>query len=586
MTKKQRAAELVLDVYKDSREFYSTLRNEWNSLYKLSIGESDKKKKKFNRFVPVIPSYKALVLPRLAGRLPIFQVEGRSPEDHDHAELMEDTVEYFLDKSNFHEFEVNLIDQAITYGTAIAQTGWELSKKSVHPDMVEQTGRAPEAYEDQPCYEIVAIENVFPHRKKIKMQDEWGIVIREEVSRRDLKNDPNIDNASLGQVGAPTNEDDWFSQNNRNTGVNQVNKNPTSDPDEDILIKLTYWGPFDGEESVITLVNGTVVCRMERNPFWHQQKPFVKLDYKPNPHSFFAEGMVKELKDLQLELNEIRNTRSAARATALKTPLMVDRGANVNLDQLVWEHSAVWAYDATQNPNPIKPMMIDPKLLDLNHEEETVIRDMQVRSGVNDAVIGGNDVGVQGGNTATGASLAAEQTSLRFKTQSILIDNAIQELGEQTISNIQQYIDKQLVFAISGDEDLQWRQYDPSMMRQFSFDFKVSPMSTFVEPKAAKREKLLQLKQLFDQDPSIDQDKLDQLILDAFDIDADQVKKSKEQMAKEAASQELEQVATQINSPEFAQMPPQEQQLLVSHMNQIRSQVEGQPQEQPEAMPA
>jgi hypothetical protein len=210
---------------------------------------------------------------------------------------------------------------------------------------------------------------------------------------------------------------------------------------------------------------------------------------------------------------------------------------------------------------------------------------MQVRSGVNDAVIGGNDVGVQGGNTATGASLAAEQTSLRFKTQSILIDDAIQQIGEQTISNIQQYIDKEMVFAISGDEDLEWRQYDPTTMRQFSFDFKVSPMSTFVEPKTAKREKLLQLKQLFDQDPSIDQDKLDTLILDAFDIDADQVKKSKEQMAKEAAAQELEQVAQEINGPDFAARHPEEQQLLVDHMNQLRGQVEDQPQEA-EAMPA
>lgn len=579
MTKKQRAKDLVLSVYQDSKDFYSSIRNEWPSLYKLSIGESEKKKKKFNRFVPVIPAYIDLILPRLAGRLPIFQTTGRSPDDHEHAELMDEVVQYFLDKTDFHTFELNLVRQAIVYGTAIAQIGWDLQKKSVHPDMVQEGGDTEMVYKDEPYYAIVPIENVFPHRKKVKIDDEWGIVIREEVSRRDLKNDPNIDNASLGQVGAPVNEDEWFSQVNRNTGQNNENKNPTSDPDDDVLIKLTYWGSFDGEESVITVVNGAVVCRMERNPFWHQCKPFVKLDYQPNTHSFYSEGLVKQIKDLQLELNEIRNVRSAARSIALKTPLLVDRASNVNTDELKWEHSAIWLYDANQNPNPVKEMRVESKLLDLNNEEETVIRDMQLRSGVNDAVTGGNEVGVQGGDTATGASIAAEQTALRFKTQAILIDNVIKEIGNQTISNIQQFVDQEMVFNITGDEDMEWRQYDPTMMRQFRFDFQVSPMSTFVEPKTAKREKLLQLKQLYDQDPTVDQDKLDRMIMEAFDMDSDQLKKSSEEIAQMQSAQELEEVANQINGPEFATMPPEEQQLLVDHMNTIRSQVEPQEEE-------
>ncbi len=581
MNKKQRAKELVLNVYRDSKDFYSSIRDEWNQLYKLSVGQSDKKKKKFNRFVPVIPAYIDLILPRIAGRLPIFDVAGRSPDDDAHGDLMKKVVDYFLDKTNFHEFEVNFIQQAIIYGTSVAQIGWNLQKKPAHRDVAEMTGVVEDIYKDEPYYQIVPIENLFPHRKKVKIDDEWGIVIREEVSRRDLKNDPNIDNASLGQVGAPQNEDEWFSQINRNTSRNQNGeKNPSEDPDDDVLVKLTYWGPFDGEESVIAVVNGSVVCRMERNPFWHQCKPFVKLDYKPSATNFFCEGLVKQLKDLQLELNEIRNVRSEARAIALRTPLLVDRGSNVNIDQMKWENSAVWLYDQTQNPNPIVPMRVESKLLELNTEEETTIRDMQLRSGINDVVTGANDVGVQGGDTATGASIAAEQTSLRFKTQSILIDIAMQEIGNQTISNIQQYVDSQMVFSITGDDVSEWRQYDPNTMRQFRFDFKVMPQSTLVEPKSAKREKLLQLKQLFEQDPSIDQDKLDDMILDSFDIDADQIKKSKEQMAKEQASMELEQVATQINSPDFAMMRPDEQQLLVDHMNSLRGLVE-QPGQQP-----
>lgn len=570
-SKKHRARDLVLDVYKDSKEFFEPIRSKFDELYNLSVGIATKKKKKFNRFVPYIPAAVDLILPRLAGKLPVFDINGRTEDDHQHADIMKNVVDYFLGKTNFHLFELDFIKQAMVYGTAVAQVGWDLQKQATHPDYAEKSGEAQRIVKDEPAYKIIPIESVFPHRKKVSMQDEWGIVIREEVSRRDLKNDPNIDNAALGQIGSPVNEDEWFTQINRNANSSPEEKNPTGDDENDVFVKLTYWGPCDGEEYVIVLVNGTTVVRMERNPFWHQQKPFVKLDYNPNPHNFFAEGLVAQLKDLQLELNEIRNVRSAARSIALKTPLMVDRGANIDTDSMKWEHSAIWLYDAIQNPEPIKAMTIPSKLLELDREEERVVSDMQMRSGVNDVVVGGNEIGVQGGDTATGASIAAEQTSLRFKTPAILIDEAIKQIGDQTISNIQQYVDRELVFGIAGDEGLEWRQYDPQMMQQFRFDFTVSPMSTFTEPKAAKREKLIQLKQLYDEDPTIDQDKLDRMILDAFDMNSDQLKKSQEELAQDQQTLELEEVAQQINSPEFAQLPPEEQQMMVQQMEQLRS---------------
>lgn len=578
--KKQRAKDLVLDTYRDSKEFFEPIRNKFYDLYQLSIGKPLKRKKKFNRFVPYIPAAIDLVLPRLAGRLPIFEVNGRSEDDHQHATIMNNVVEYFVNKTNFHQFEMDAIKQAMVYGTCITQNGWDLQKQPLHPDLVKDDKETSRIVKDEPLHTIIPIENVFPHRKKVRIQDEWGIVIREEVSRRDLKRDPNIDNAALGQVGPSTSEEEWFDQRNQNAQVHGNDENATGDEDNDILVKLTYWGPFDGEEYVITVVNGSTVVRFERNPFWHQLKPFSKLDFTPNPHSFFCDGLVAQLWDLQLELNEIRNVRSAARAIALKIPLLIDRNANVNLSEIRWEHSAKWLADFKNNPNPIRPMEIPSKLLELDREEERVVADMQLRSGVNDVVIGGNEIGVQGGDTATGASIAAEQTSLRFKTQTIQIDQWIKDIGEQDISNIQQFVDRELVFAISGKEGLEWRTYTPDMMRQFRFDFAVQPSSTFVEPRAAKREKLLQLKQLYDEDPTIDQDKLDRMILDAFDMQSDQLKKPSDEIMRDQKALELEELAMQISSPEFDQLPPEEQELLLVQMEQLRAEIGQEPGQQ------
>lgn len=594
---KQKAKSLVLDTYGDSRNFYSAHLNELNNLWKLSVGEPLKaKKKKFNRFIPYIPAAIDLILPRLAGRLPIYQVTGRTEDDHPHANSMEKVVEYFLDQTKFHEFEIKYIHKSVVYGTILCQIGWKFEQKPGYKD------RKP-IIVDRPEYTIIPPENVFPHRKKISIQDEWPIIIRSEVSRRDLQADPNLDKAVLGQLGAPMGSDEEFFDSinrSRPQSMTNTNDNIGSDKGSDIFVKLEYWGKFDvnndgvEEECVITLINGELVARLEQNPFWHQRKPFAKLDFSADAHRFFNEGLVKQNWELQLELNDVRNTRSEARNIALKTPLMVDRGAGVNTDVMTWENSAIWSYDSRKNGNnnPIQPVTIPSHLLELDREEVAVKGDLQVRSGINDVIIGQKEVGVTGGDTATGASLAAEQTTLRFRTQGVLIDEAIKEIGEQTVSNIQQFVDRDVAFKIAGDprhgDKFTWTTYKPDEMRQFEFDFEVTPMSTIVEPKAAKRERLIALKKIYDQDPRIDQDMLDAMILEAFDMDPQRILKSQEEQAEDNNAMILEDIAQKINDPSFATLPPEEQEALAQQLQQLQGGMNagsGSPEANPGVLP-
>lgn len=585
MANKSKAKELVLSTYSSSRDFYQSYHNELEETWRLANGEVLKKKRKFNRYIPYIPAAIDLILPRLAGRLPIFEIVGRTQDDHQHASVMQKVVDYFLDKTNFHDFELKFIRQAIIFGTAIAQVGWDFKKAAVHPDLAKE-GMPTDVVRDDPEYTIIPLENVFPHPQKIRMQDDWPIVVRSEVSRRDLMNDPNVDSRVLGQVGAPKSEEEIFSQINRSPRGGSQNttrmENDTADKDSDVFIVYTYYGPYEGKNYIISVVNGSQVVRCEPNPFWHQQIPFVKLDYTADPHRFFNTGLVAQLRDMQLELNEIRNVRSAARAIALKTPLMVDRNAGIDIDSLKFEPGAVWPYDydKTRNAEPIRPFTVPSKLLELDREETAVKADLQLRSGMNDVTVGQDaSGGVQGGDTATGAAIAAEQTSLRFKTQAIMIDEAIQCIGEQTISNIQQFIDRENAFRITGDpkseQKFEWLEYSPELMKQFRFDFKVAPMSTFVEPKAAKREKLISLKSLYADDPKIDQGMLDRMILEAFDMDPDQILRPEAEVMADQDAMQLQELATQINSPEFAQLPPEEQQMMFEQLQQLKAQVDG-----------
>lgn len=585
----QRALNTVNNVYAESRDFYMAKRQEYDELWRLAHSIPQAKGKKFNRFIPYTAAAIDLVLPRLAGRLPIFEITTLNEDNEMAAEIMQKLVEWYLDKINFHDFEVRYIKSALTYGTALVQIGWDLQTKTYHPDVAKRMGKDKQINVDEPVLSIIPIEQVYPHPRKVRIHDEWPLIILEKVTKYDLMQDKTLDQAAIKALGEPVGIDRalMFSQINKqpNKNLNMITQ-PIETPMYD---KLTYYGLFDIDgsgdevESVITVVDGTAVVRMEQNPFWHQCKPFVKLDYNPDPESFFNDGLVKQLKDLQLELNELRNVRSMARALSLKAPLMVDRAANVDLDVLKFSPEAVIPYDQGLSRNPIKKLEIDGKLLELDREETAVKGDMQLRSGINDVVTGTQDVGVTGGDTATGASIAAEQVNLRYRVQAILIDNAMKEIGQQLCWNLQQFIDQPKAFRILGKEDGQeWLKIKPEMIRGgednlIEYDFQVTPMSTLVEPKSAKRERVLVLKNLYGQDPRVDQDALDRQVFQLFDMDPDKLLKSQEVQGQDSHAAELENLSRQILDPSFAQLPPAQQQQMLHSLEQLKAMGQGQP---------
>lgn len=595
---KQQALDTVLKVYAESKDFYNSRRNEYEELWRLAHSIPTAKGKKFNRFIPYTAAAIDLILPRLAGRLPTFEVTSLAEENQMAASIMQKLVEWYLDKIDFHDFEVRYIKSALTYGTAIVQVGWDLRAKAYHPDVAKRMGKDKKIVADEPVLQIIPIEQVFPHPRKVKIHDEFPMVILEKATLYDLKTDKNLDQSIVSKLGEPVGADKaiTFSQTNKQPlkNINSINQ-PQETP---VYEKLTYYGLFDvagdGEmvESIITVVDGTHVARLEQNPFWHQCKPFVKLDFNPDPESFFNDGMIKQLKDLQLELNELRNVRSMARALSLKAPLMVDRAANVDLDVMKWSPEAIIPYDAGFSRKPIQKLEIDGQLLALDREETAVKGDMQLRSGVNDVVTGTRDVGVQGGDTATGASIAAEQTNLRYRIQAILIDNAMKKIGEQLIWNLQQFIDQPKAFRILGKEDgQQWLDIKPEMIRGegdnlIEYDFQVQPMSTLVEPKSAKRERIMVLKNLYGQDPRIDQDALDRQVFQLFDMDPDNILKSMEQQGQDSHATELEALSRQILDPGFSQLPPQQQQQMLHSLEQLKALGQGQQMpDMPEPIP-
>lgn len=574
-----KARAIVLDTYKKSKDFYRANKNEFTELWNLAHSIPLKKKKKFNRFIPYIATAIDLILPRLAGRLPAFDIEALQQENKDKSIKLNKLTQYFMDKTNFHDFELKFIKASLIYGTAIAQIGWCYYEGSTHPKNKAKKANS----KDEPEYSIIPLEWVYPHPKKIAMQDQWPIVIREEVSRRELLADEELNQDEMKNLGAPVaTDDEFFSQINRSdtTNQNQLTNRNEVDKGNDVFVKLTYWGPFDLEQdggstcSKIVVVNGDAVGCVKQNPFYHQQLPFSKLDYNPDSQRFFNEGLTKQLADLQLELNEIRNVRSAARAIALKKPLIVDRNANVNTENLVFEDGAIWLADFSQNPNPIREVQMESKLLELQNEEEAVKRDMQTRSGINDVVLGTSENTSGQADTATAANLAAESTTMRFRTQAVLIDQVMKEIGDQTIANIQQFVTSKLRIRVLGDEGTEWQEVTPEDIAG-EYDFRVQPMATMVEPKSNKRTNLIQLKQLFADDPTIDQTKLDKMILDAYDLDPDSVKKNQDQQGMDMASNELEQLAQQINSPEFSQLPPDQQMVMKQRLQQLMQHVQG-----------
>jgi hypothetical protein len=171
--------------------------------------------------------------------------------------------------------------------------------------------------------------------------------------------------------------------------------------------KHEVWEFHDGE-NVYTVLDRTLLVQEARNPYNHREIPFQI--YRPTliEHEFVGIGEVEPLAHLQFELNTMRGQRRDAATLAMERGYFYQVGT---LDPNTLVTGAGAFNPVFGNPSEsVQPMPFSDIPQSGVSEEEALKHDIELTSGISEAVIGSS-----GEETATGTQLVQAAANLRIK---------------------------------------------------------------------------------------------------------------------------------------------------------------------------
>jgi hypothetical protein len=549
------------------------------------IPRKDRNKKAWQsvRFVPIIGMVRDLIIPRLYQGLPASAVEGLSKTAQINEEAVNLVLDYDQSRMGLEMVLNKLIKDGFDYGLGIRKDLWrtETAENIPHTEsfldgmlkninkVLKKSVGGGKLQPDQLLYDGPDCSWVDPFSfwwDQYGDSEESCAFMGEQHfwSMFKMRKDPRIDPECLEEVRKLETGDitehtikerlqalgHSLSETNRIYGKIKEGHHEV----------LEYWGTFDidddglEEECRIMVIDRLIVGCCEQNPYWHGKKPYSIWQYDPINGQLVGRSMVARLKELQEEYNDATEQSSDMRKLTLKPMFKYRLGSDTNPASLQVAPGMPIGVENMEDVEWDRPPDFTQQLQAVLSEIREIV---QLISGANDVALGQQDVGI-GDNTATGASIAQEQTEMRFKQPAILLDLMMIRAGNLLISNEQQYRSDNLDIPNRDGGTVKWSTIRPEdLAGQFGYQM---ASGTLQQPNPQTRIqnlvnalKLTQGNQLYDPNKLIDQ------ILVAMKVNPTSIK------APAAASPEgggqLDKVA------QLAALPPQEQQQFLATLN-------------------
>lgn len=473
---KKEKEELVLDFtnkYQKSLNFQRPLFSNFNEYYKLYRGLLDTGKQNYKGraqlFVPLTYSTVETIIPRLVGNKPNIQTIPREPNDYDKAETVGKLMEYQWDMMNMKVKLKDFVKQGLLYGVGVLKLTWKFG--GLHES-------------DSPEAEVVDLFDLFVDPNATDFETADYVIHRTYRDLSELQNNANYDVPK--ELVADVSKDEYKTQRDAFLGLTR----PSDGKDRRVEV-LEVWANYDFGDGVVpalcVIANRKYLIRLEKNPYDHGKKPFILFKDTAVPHEFWAVGEVEPIVKLQYELNDIRNQRMDNVTLILNRMWKVQKGADVDEEDLVSQAGQVIH---TGRMDGIEPL-VTPDVTSSAYNEEGFIKDdAKTATGVNDFISGATGSGKNksdiGNDTATGIMLLQEAGNARFKMKLDNLEDSLREFGRQLMALNQQFIDKEMVLRIVGEGGIKWVTISPDDIKG-EFDVDVEAGSTQPVSKSVRR---------------------------------------------------------------------------------------------------
>jgi hypothetical protein len=344
------------------------------------------------------------------------------------------------------------------------------------------------------------------------------IIHKTYASPLDLKNNPNYSKGEVKKVIAEVQEEAEKEESATKPAEDRNNDRYAAQGitgETKPIEILECWGEYDGQERLVAIANKKYVLRNDKNPYKHGRKPFVKIVAMDVPHEYYGMGLMEIIQqDVDRHTTIVRQFQDNASRINNKM-WKIRKGSGIKRADLISRPNGV--IEMNDLSGDLQEIVHQPLGIDLYKEEENILTRIRNLIGLLD-----NDA-PNVTKTATGMAILQESSNERARIMTKIIeDDGLIELGEMWLSLNKQFIKKDIVIRITGNQGVEWKTITPDQITE-DFDIKVVAGSQLPQNKQARLQNFMSYYSGSVNNPIIDQFKLEQERADLFGVPVDMV---------------------------------------------------------------
>ena len=558
-----------LQLNEAKKYFTNFIRPRLDRAYKLYIaynGDRAKEIQKWqaNVFTPYIQATVETLMPRILDARPEFTVKGRNEDDQVKQEKQQQLQDYTWEIAKMDELNETFTRAALVYGMGYMQVSWKQDKrelkflKSAAGAKKCEWKKETKTFYDAPYAQWVDNYDLWYDWHNIESENKqyWfrRRVIPESVIRRDYPNAQEkrlkmafnngggdlTNYASIRMEVKATQEginkgDDW------QQGGGGEFADETSNGDGKKLQRyevFEWWRPFEDKYAVI--VNRVPILKGAEMPcpYDFKESPFISVPYLKLPHEFEGMGLPLILENPQIMLNMIKNQRLDSATMSIHKMWIVNPLANIDKTELV---TRPFGIIYSPDPNGAREIQFSDIKPSAYKEEDALKSDMRYASGVDDFSMGSGG----GAGSATEVRHLRESTLERVRLFVNHLGYAYSDLLRFWISLWRQFMTNEMQIRILGDDGTYQFPIVEKDDLMGEYDYIATVIPSFAGKNDVDKKQALDLFQLLQPMPEVDQRKLIQRVLHSFDWSIDSVTNNPEEagqqpmMPEEAGYQEM-----------------------------------------------
>lgn len=466
------AVTKIKKMYQSAKHARSAYDKDWDKRFKYYKGnQSVEDGGMYTPTINIIRSTIQTMLPLLTDAKPGINVTATEPNDIEFSKTLQKILESWWDKpevSMQHTLLEILMDQSI-YDAGIAKIYYDpnaangmgdIRVKSINPKYIYINLEAVDF--DKDCTYVIEVQRLtiswlkktFPEfANKIKTDSEAKDTYTTDVATKyPINTESSIKNARpmVNESDCRETAEVWecWIDSDELEEYEEVGENGEIETG----MKLKY----PNGKLITFLPNQNLILQSTGNPYKHGKKPYVRFIDAILPHSFWGEGEAECLMNAQNNVNQVLHNIMAYLKLMANPVWFVGSDSGVSAESITNDVALILRVkdsNLTSIKRDIPPAM-QPGITALY---DTLLRNAEIESGINDSTQGRRPVGVTAAS-AIEALQEAAQTRIRLKERNM--QTSLAKMGYMLVELFMQFYTTPRVLKITGNQgQTEWSEF-------------------------------------------------------------------------------------------------------------------------------